>query len=143
VLLEIGTYRTYPEQRLVEQIVADMTLAQAAFGRLPDAIALLLHPKETYRVPDHCTIRGRLGWASLEARWRVVELWNVPAGALLAAGQVGLIPWVPLTKYIETPRSMLQRCRLAIDQHAVGAERANLLAVTQCWPRCGIMTRGC
>ena len=30
-------------------------------------------------------------------RWRVVELWTIPAEDLLAAGDVGLIPWVPLS----------------------------------------------
>jgi hypothetical protein len=60
-----------------------------------------------------------------------VELWKVPAQELLQAGDIGLIPWVPLTDFADPPETMLQRCRAAIEQHAPSDEKANLLAVTQ------------
>jgi len=60
-----------------------------------------------------------------------VELWTIPAEDLLEAGDVGLIPWVPLTDFAEPPETMLRRCRDAIEQHAAPGEKANLLAVTQ------------
>src|SRR5439155_26645139 len=58
-------------------------------------------------------------------------LWKLPAEELLAAGDVGLIPWVPLTQYAGPPEVPLQQCRERIDQQARPEERASLLAVTQ------------
>ena len=60
-----------------------------------------------------------------------MELWTIPAEELLQAGDVGLIPWVPLTDFADPPETMLQRCREAIEEHAPPGEKANLLAVTQ------------
>lgn len=60
-----------------------------------------------------------------------VELWTVPAAELLAAGDVGLIPWVPLAASTHPPDVVLRRCRDAIDERASAAEKPNLLVVTQ------------
>jgi uncharacterized protein (TIGR02391 family) len=49
----------------------------------------------------------------------------------LAAGDVGLIPWVPLSKFKSTPESMIRQCRARIDQVTSHDEHENLLAVTQ------------
>ena len=45
------------------------------------------------------------------AGWKVVELWNVPAEGLLLAGDVGLIPWVPLAKFDGPPEPVFRQCR--------------------------------
>ena len=50
---------------------------------------------------------------------------------LLAAGDVGILPWVPLTHFEGPPRDILQRCRDRIDREARQEEHANLLAVSQ------------
>src|SRR5207245_1654286 len=71
------------------------------------------------------------GWTSVSVSWRVVELWTLPAEQLLAANDVGLIPWVPLTAFAEPPEEILRRCRERIEQQAPAKERANLLAVSQ------------
>ena len=60
-----------------------------------------------------------------------MEVWTIPAEELLRVGDVGLIPWVPLTDFPDPPETMMQRCRDAIEQHAPPGEKANLLAVTQ------------
>jgi predicted transposase YdaD len=65
------------------------------------------------------------------ARWRVAELWTLPAEFLLSQNEVGLIPWVPLTQFKIPPEVILQECRQRIEQNAASDERANLLAVTQ------------
>jgi hypothetical protein len=67
----------------------------------------------------------------LGGRWRVVELWNVPAEPVLATADPGLMPWVPLMQSAEPPDVVLRRCREVIDQHATAAEREPLLTVTQ------------
>ena len=58
-------------------------------------------------------------------------MWTLPAEDLLAAGDVGLIPWVPLTKYEGPPESLLEECRQRIEEQALPDERENLLAVSQ------------
>jgi hypothetical protein len=99
-------------------------------GVLPDALALVLRPKGQFRVPEGCTVRSGLGWSELRARWKVVELWRLPADELLATHDPGLMPWVPLTDFEGPPEPIIERCREVIDD-APEAERVNLLAVTQ------------
>ncbi|TVS07802.1 MAG: hypothetical protein EA424_29385 [Planctomycetaceae bacterium] len=60
-----------------------------------------------------------------------MELWTIPAAELLEAGDVGLIPWVPLTDCADPPEKVMERCRDVIEQNAPPGEKANLLAVTQ------------
>jgi len=50
---------------------------------------------------------------------------------LLATGDVGLIPWVPLARFDGRPEPNIRQCRARIDQDAPPDERENLLAVTQ------------
>ena len=71
------------------------------------------------------------GLTNLKFSWRIAKLWEIPAQELLAAGDIGLIPWVPLTKFKGTPESMIRQCRARIDQVTSPDEHENLLAVTQ------------
>src|SRR5947209_137310 len=80
-------------------------------------------------------LKSKHGLSECTIRWRMVELWTLAAEELLAAKDVGLIPWVPLTNHTEPPESILQLCRERIDQEAAPEERIKLLAVTQ------VMTR--
>ena len=41
--------------------------------------------------------------ARLACGWKVAELWRLVAEELLAAGDVGLVPWVPLTHFQGAP----------------------------------------
>jgi hypothetical protein len=50
---------------------------------------------------------------------------------LSEAGDIGLVPWVPLTDFADPPETMMRRCREVIERHAPPGEKANLLAVTQ------------
>jgi len=84
-----------------------------------------------YRIPRSRNLRSRHGLSSCRLKWRVVELWTIPAEDLLQAQDVGLIPWVPLTNFADPPETMVRRCREVIEQHAPPGEKANLLAVTQ------------
>ncbi|HUG89297.1 MAG TPA: DUF4351 domain-containing protein [Planctomycetaceae bacterium] len=68
--------------------------------------------------------------ARLRISWTVVELWKLPAEALLATGDVGLVPWIPLCDPGDSPRPVLERCRELIDREAPPEERENLLVVT-------------
>ena len=98
---------------------------------MPEVLTVVLHPRGDAHVADTHELTSRLGWTRLAVAWRVVELWKVSAEQLLAAGDVGLIPWVPLAQFSDPPTVVLGECRRRIDQQAAAQEHANLLAVTQ------------
>jgi hypothetical protein len=127
VLVEVATY---PEKRAVEQIQADIRLVREARGVLPEAVVLCLAQRGRYRVPEQAEESSPLGWTAETLRWKVVELWTRQAEDLLAAPDVGLVPLAPLAQYDGPPEVLLQRCRDRVEREG-GAERANLLAVTQ------------
>jgi len=126
---------TYPEARLTEQIARDVMLVYLDRRAVPEVVAVVLHPKGQFRVGTELAWHSRIGLTRLAVGWRVVELWTVPAEELLAADDVGLIPWVPLSHFTGSPEPLLQQCRERIDRQAGPEERANLLAVIQ------VMTR--
>jgi predicted transposase YdaD len=127
-LVEVATY---PERRLADQVLDGLLLAYAQLRVLPEMLTLVLHPKGRVRIGGRRDLQSRLGWSQLQYRWRTVELWTLPAEELLAAGDIGLIPWVPLTRFEGPPRALLEQCRERIEQDAASDEKANLLAVTQ------------
>ncbi len=128
VLVEIGTY---PEPRLLKQAWDDLLLVCLDQGTPPDLLVLILRPKGRIPVPDHRELEGELGWSKMAASWKVVRLWEVPAEQLLATNDVGLVPWLPLTKFEGSPEPLIRECRERIDRQAAPNEHANLLAVTQ------------
>ena len=127
-ILEIATY---PDARLLEQVLRDLTLVYLDRRVLPEVLVLVLHPKGKLKAGETQELRSPRGWTRWQASWRVVELWTVPAEELLAADDVGVIPWVPLSRFSGPPAPILRRCRARIDREAPAEERANLLAVTQ------------
>jgi hypothetical protein len=127
-LIEVATF---PEKRVLQQALDDLTLAAVYFGRLPELLVVVLQPKGRFRVSRRHERQSRLGWSSLAGGWNVVELWALAAEDLLAAGDVGVVPWVPLTRFNGPPEELLERCRERIEAQARGDERANLLAVSQ------------
>jgi hypothetical protein len=100
-------------------------------GELPEAVTLVLRPKGKYRIPRRWNLRSRLGLSACSLKWHIVELWTVRAEELLKTGDVGLIPWVPLTDFPDPPETMIRRCRDAIEERAPSEVRADSLAVSQ------------
>jgi len=127
-LLELTTY---PERRVALQIVRDTMLVYLDREVLPEVLVVVLCPRGNVRVTDAFEMESPLGWTRHQCSWRVVELWTLPAEQLLAANDVGLIPWVPLTQFDGPPEPILQQCRERIDQQAPPNEHANFLAVAQ------------
>ena len=127
-LLELATKA---ERRLTRQLIRGMMLVYLEFGVLPEVVTLVYHRHGQYRVPTAAELRSTLGTSHCALSWRVVELWTLPAEELLAANDVGLIPWVPLTHYDGPLETLLYECRERIDRQAPADERTNLLAVTQ------------
>jgi hypothetical protein len=127
-LVEIATYY---EKRLLDQVVRDAQLVWMARKVLPEVLALILCQRGSTEIPDTVQVQSRLGWTAASLRWKVVPLWSVPTADLLAAQNVGLIPWVPLTQFEGPPEPILQQCRQRIEQQAPRDRQANLLAITQ------------
>jgi len=127
-ILEIASY---PDARVPSQAVRDMALVYLDRDIVPEVIVLFLHEKGNVEAAGSAILRSRRGLTKWDLSWRAVKLWEVPAEELLAAGDVGLIPWVPLAQLDGPPERIVRRCRDHIDRDAPPKEHENLLAVTQ------------
>jgi hypothetical protein len=58
-------------------------------------------------------------------------LWELEAEELLAVGDAGLIPWVPLARTTQSPEELMARCRDRLAGVGDATDRAGLIAVTQ------------
>ena len=92
-MLEISTY---PYAGLAEQAARDILLVYLDRGIVPENLVLVLHPQGNQRAAGELTLKSQEGSTRLQVAWKLVELWTIPAEDLLAASDVGLIPWVPL-----------------------------------------------
>lgn len=128
VLVEVATYS---EKRALGQALDDLSLAYSALGHLPELLMLVLRPKGRFRIGGRHGVRSKLGLSRLEAEWKTVELWALPATEFLAQGDVGVTPWVPLMEFDGPPEALLERCAEKIEREAHPKDRADLLAVSQ------------
>jgi hypothetical protein len=122
---------TYPDARVPSQAVRDAALVFLARDIVPEVVVLFLHPKGNVAAASSASLLSRRGLTKWDLSWRAVKLWELPAAELLAAGDVGLIPWVPLAQFEGPPEQIVRQCRTRIDQGAPRGEHENLLAVTQ------------
>ena len=127
-ILEIATY---PEARVAAQVACDAALVYLDRGVLPEVVVLFLHPRGNIKAASTVNLRSRQGLTHWRLSWKIAKLWEVPAFELLGAGDVGLIPWVPLTQFDGPPEPIMRLCRDRIDQDEPPDEHENLLAVTQ------------
>ncbi len=127
-ILEIATY---PDQRVPSQVARDTALSFLIRHVVPEVIVLFLHEKGKVPADNSVELRSRRGLTKWDLSWKAVKLWEVPAEDLLAMGDVGLIPWVPLAKYGDDPERIIGRCRAQIDAVPESSDKENLLAVTQ------------
>jgi hypothetical protein len=127
-LVEISTY---PYRRLGKQVIEGTVLAYLDRGELPEVLTLVLHPGRRKGVGGVAELASPAGWTRLRLEWRMIELWTIPATELLAANDVGLIPWVPLARIDGPPGPIFRECRARIDRSTPAGDRENLLGVTQ------------
>jgi hypothetical protein len=128
VLIEVATYS---ERRALRQALDDLALALVALGHLPELLMLVLLPKGRFRIKGKHEVRSKLGLSRLEAEWKPVELWTLPAAQYLETGAVGAVPWVTLMDFDGPPEALLERCAEKIEREAHPKDRADLLAVSQ------------
>jgi hypothetical protein len=127
-ILEIATY---PDARVPSQAVRDTALGLLERGVLPEVLVLFLHKKGNVAAASSVELKSRKGFTRMKLWWRAVKLWELPAEELLTAGDVGLVPWVPLAKLSGPPEPIIRRCRARIDHDAAPPDREDLLTVTQ------------
>jgi hypothetical protein len=121
-LVEIASRR---EKRIPKQVLGDLILGYQYLGKLPELIVVVLSPKGQIPIAGNHHLESRLKLASVTFTWTVVKLWEIPAEDLLAANDVGLIPWVSLSKFDDAPETILKLCRERIEQQAPFSERDN------------------
>ncbi|HZW33493.1 MAG TPA: hypothetical protein VFF52_22430 [Isosphaeraceae bacterium] len=126
-ILEIATY---PQARVAKQVVDDALLVYFERRVLPEVVVLFLHPRGNVATAQTAQLSSRLGPTTWDVSWRSVKLWEVPAGDLLAAGDIGLIPWVPLAKIDGPPEPVFRECKARINRVMSEGERQSLLVVT-------------
>ena len=73
--------------------------------------SLVLKLKGNQVVTGGATRASRRGTTEVSGRWPVVNVWELDAEALLAAGDPGLIPWVPLARTDRSADDVLGDCR--------------------------------
>jgi hypothetical protein len=125
-VLEISTF---PYTRLSQQAVNAATMFYLDREFLPEVITLFLQPRGNAKAADQVTLQSRLRLTTLRLSWKAVKLWTIPAENLLATGDVGMIPWVPLTRFEGRPEPIFRECRKPIERDAPPEEHENLLAV--------------
>jgi hypothetical protein len=91
----------------------------------------VLKPKGNLTVAGSVEERSPRGGTRLGGSWPVVRLWELEAERLLAAGDAGLVPWVPRTRSTLPPEELMARCRDRLAQVTDKGDRAGLMAVTQ------------
>jgi hypothetical protein len=127
-ILEIATY---PDARVPSQAVRDAALGFLERNVLPEVLVVFLHEKGNVPAADSIELRSRKGFTTLNLRWRAIKLWELPAEDLLAMGDVGLVPWVPLAKFSDPPETIVSRCKGRIDRETSQPDRDDLLTASQ------------
>jgi hypothetical protein len=128
VLIEI---ESYPDADVDRQVFDDLALVWLEHRRVPDVVSLILKPKGHLQANGTAEQVSPTGSTRIGGSWPVIQLWDIPAEQLLDDGDVGLIPWVPLTRSDAPPDQLLGRCVERINTVTDDARRGALLAVTE------------
>jgi hypothetical protein len=124
-------FATYPDARVPSQAVRDAVVWFLERNVLPEVLVVFLHEKGNVPAVDSIELRSRKGFTTMNLAWRAVKLWELPAEELLAAGDVALLPWVPLAEFSGSPETIVSRCKARIDHEVPSPDREDLLTVAQ------------
>lgn len=136
-LIEI---ESYPDQETISQLRDDAAMVLLSRGVLPDILLIVLFPKGNFTVPPENTIMSAHGLSELRLRIRVVNLWTLAADDLLATNDVGLVPWIPLTRPSGSPSSMLRNAGNASKNRRTQTKKGTCSPPHASWRKCDIMT---
>jgi hypothetical protein len=121
---------TYPYPRIARQAADDAMLIFLERGAVPEVVSLVLRPRGNQQAPRELDVKSPVGTTRIRVEWKVIELWKVPVAELLATGDVGLIPLVPLSQFDGPVEPILDECRERIERDAPAEEREALRVVT-------------
>jgi hypothetical protein len=127
VLVEV---ETYPSADADRQVFEDVLLVTLDRGVVPTAVTLVLQPRGHQVVRGTAERTDRRGTTRVSATWSAVNVWEVRAEDLLAVGDPGLIPWVPLAATDRPADEVLAECRDRLMAVPDPGDRASLMAVT-------------
>jgi hypothetical protein len=127
-LVEINTY---PYSRVKKELLDDVLLTYLNREVVPEVVALTLCEKGHVRIDSSLRVTSQLGHTTLQATWRVVNLWELNASDFLPVTDPGFAPWLPLTKFDGPPEPVLQQCKDVIEAKTTGGVQKNLLAITE------------
>ncbi|QJW94323.1 RpnC/YadD family protein [Frigoriglobus tundricola] len=127
-LIEINTY-SYAST--ANELLDDVLLTYLNRRVVPDVIALTLHDRGNVRVAPGVRLDSPLGYARLEAGWRLVNLWELSADRFLPLTDPGMAPWVALMKIDGPPEPVLQQCKDVIEAKTAGGDLENLRVTMQ------------
>jgi hypothetical protein len=128
VLVEI---ETYPDRAADEQVLDDLMLIAVDRRVVPEVVSLVLKPKGNLTVAGTAERTSPRNRTRVGGSWPVVRVWELEAETLLAAGDAGLIPWVPLARSTLPAEELLTRCRDRLATVPDPVDRAGLMVVTQ------------
>jgi hypothetical protein len=128
VLVEI---ETYPGSDADRQMLEDLEIVHLTRGIVPDSVMIVLSPKGNQTVAGTTTFASRNGATRLAGQWPVVRLWELNAADLLATGDPGLVPWVPLAQTSGAPSALLGECKAILDAIPDRSTRESLLVATE------------
>ena len=140
-LVEIATYA---KSDVPEQVFDDLLLTFAVRRVVPEVVVLVLAERGPLRVAGAWEGASPLQTATLGGRWRVVQLWNLPAGPLLDRDDPGLVPWCSWP----IPANRRRKCCFAAAATSSPARRRSPNGATcsrsvRSWAACGMMTPNC
>jgi hypothetical protein len=127
VLIEIESFAGSDADR---QVFDDLMLVALEYRKLPEVVTLIMKPKGHVRVSGRYNAASPSGSTTITGQWPVVYLWDLEARDLLDTGDIGLIPWVPLTRSDQPIGEVLAECVARIGRVDIATERAGLIAVT-------------
>jgi hypothetical protein len=130
-VLHLIEVNTYPYSRVPAELLDDVLLTYLDRRVVPEVIALTLCDKGHVSIDPDIRVASPSGHTQFEARWRVVNLWELNAADFLPLTDPGMAPWVPLMKIDGPPEPVLQQCKDAIDTVSPAGRKGNLLGVTR------------
>jgi hypothetical protein len=107
-----------PKLRVREQVLRGTAFFYLDRQVLPDVLVLFLRPRGKATAAESVTLCSPARLTKWDLSWKAVKLWEVPAEQLLAAGDVGLIPWMPLAQVEESPEHSRPSSRPSMMPHA-------------------------
>lgn len=130
-VLHLIEVNTYPYSRVPAELLDDVLLTYLDRRVVPEVIALTLCKKGNVQIEPGLRVSSPLEHTRLEAKWRVVNLWDLNANDFLPLTDPGMAPWVPPMKIDGPPEPVLQQCKDAIEQVRSAGQKNNLFGVTQ------------